>query len=47
MYRKESEEKEMVMEDIPNVIERLLPDKDKEGGCDPSYPATDKQYCST
>lgn len=47
MYRKESEEKEMVMEDIPNVIERLLPDKDKEEGYDPSYPATDKQYCST
>lgn len=47
VYRKESEEKEMVMEDIPNVIERLLPDKDQEEGCDPSYPATAKQYCST
>lgn len=47
VYRKESEEKEMVMERIPNVIERLLPDNDQEEGCDPSCPANDKQYCST
>lgn len=42
MYCKELEEKEMVMEDILNVIERFLLDKDKEEGCDFSYFVIDK-----